>query len=119
MLQYALVFIGGGLGSVCRFVVAQIMKSYQLDFPLATLVANAMACVLLGLMLGIQLKSGVSLTQKMLIMTGFCGGFSTFSTFSGETLQLFQAGQILLGFLNILVSLCLCLICLYVGMKLV
>ena len=119
MLQYVLVFVGGGLGSMCRYGIAQLMATYKLDIPLATLVANALACILLGFMLGIQLKTGVTTTQKMLVMTGFCGGFSTFSTFTGETLHLFQSGQLLLGFMNIIMSLTVCLVCLYLGMKMV
>ena len=117
MVNYILVFIGGGLGSICRYGIAHGMSNYKLDFPLATLIANAFACIILGAMIGLQLKNGVSNTQKFVIMTGFCGGFSTFSTFSAETMQLFESGQIGLALTNVGLSLLICLICIYLGMK--
>jgi CrcB protein len=118
MLNYVWVFLGGGLGSICRYGIAHLLQKYQLTFPLATLLANALACVVLGYFLGRSLHDGVSGTERMLIMTGFCGGFSTFSTFSGETLYLFQTGDYGYAFLNILASLLVCLGCIYGGMKL-
>ena len=118
-MNYVLVFIGGGLGSICRFGIAQLLASQKLDFPYATLLANALACIVLGVLMGMQIKNGVTDMQKFVLMTGFCGGFSTFSTFTGETVQLFQTGQVGYAFFNILLSLLVCLICLYLGMKLV
>lgn len=117
-MSYFWVFIGGGLGSICRFGIAQLIKPWALIFPWATLVANLLSCLVLGFFMGIHLRDGVSDWTKWAIMTGFCGGFSTFSTFTNETLQLMQNGNLSYALINIGVSLLICLIGIYIGMKL-
>jgi len=117
-MQYLMVFIGGGLGSLCRFGIAKWIAPYQLIFPYATLFANILSCIVLGYLVQLNLNSGVPQNLKWLIMVGFCGGFSTFSTFSSETFQLFQNGQIGYAFLNIGGSVLVCLAAIYVGMML-
>lgn len=118
MYSYFLVFVGGGLGSICRFGIAQLLKPYAFVFPFATFLANALSCMVLGVLVGMSLKTEASSVQKLLLMTGFCGGFSTFSTFSNETLQLFQTGQTAYAFVNIIGNLLVCWLCIYAGMKL-
>lgn len=117
MSGYFLVFIGGGLGSVCRYGIAQLLSSYQLTFPLATLLANILSCFILGLMVGLSLKNAVVPEARVMIMAGFCGGFSTFSTFTSETFQLLQAGNYTYVFANVLGSLLICLLVIFFGMK--
>ena len=119
MTDYLLVFIGGGLGSIFRYGIAHLLASQNYTFPFATLLANIISCIILGALIGLHLKGGVSTTYKLLLMTGFCGGFSTFSTFSGETLLLLQAGDLAAAFLNIGGSVLVCLFCIYLGLKLV
>lgn len=108
-------FIGGGLGSLCRYGIATAMS--QFDFPYATLLANVLACVILGFMAGYCLKNDVSSSIRLLIMTGFCGGFSTFSTFTYETFSLLQQGKMIWVLTNIIGNLLLCLCAIYVGIK--
>ncbi len=86
------------------------------SFPWATLVVNAMACIILGYLSGVAGKSGLSDSVRYGLMTGFCGGFSTFSTFSAETFKLFET-QPLYAIMNILGSVLLCLFCIYLGLK--
>lgn len=117
-MQYLMVFIGGGLGSLCRFGIAKWMAPYQSIFPYATLVANILSCIILGYLVQLNLNNGVSQNMKWLLMVGFCGGFSTFSTFSSETFQLFQNGHIGYAFLNIGGSVMICLGAIYLGMML-
>ena len=104
-MNFILVFIGGGLGSICRFGISLFMKNQEYIFPMATLLANAISCIVLGALVGWTMKNGnTSDVQKYLLMTGFCGGFSTFSAFTNETFQLFQDGNLMYAFGNILLS---------------
>ena len=117
MTAYAWVFLGGGLGSICRFGIAHLMKQYDLIFPWATFAANALSCIMLGALIGISLRSGMSSEYKWLLMTGFCGGFSTFSTFANESFVLFESGMPAYAMLNILLSLVVCFFCIYLGIR--
>jgi len=116
-MQYLLVFVGGGMGSLLRYGIARGMASYEFTFPHATLVANILSCIVLGFFVAWSLKGGVSDELKLFFMVGFCGGFSTFSTFSNETFSLFQNQHHAYAFLNILGSIAVCLVAIYVGMK--
>jgi len=84
MLNFFWVFLGGGLGSICRYGISKLLSGNHFDFPLATLLANIISCIILGYLFGVTLKAGLTNQAKLLWMTGFCGGFSTFSTFSLE-----------------------------------
>ena len=119
MQSFLLVFIGGGLGSICRYGISCLFKGPAWDYPFATFIANALACILLGALVGISLKNEMNATTKLLLMTGFCGGFSTFSTFSLETFELIQAGNYWYAFMNIGLSVFICLICIFIGLKIV
>lgn len=116
--QILLVFLGGGLGSLCRWGIALVVQPWQLKFPWATLVANGLACFVLGIVLGFQLSGDLSTHKRLFIATGFCGGFSTFSTFTAETFQAFQSGQYMAALANVLGSLTVCFLCLFLGIKL-
>lgn len=117
MLNFIYVFIGGGLGSICRYSLARGMAHYKLNFPLATLAANVLACFVLGYLVSQKLDHHISPELQVLFMTGFCGGFSTFSTFTAETHLLFQEGLYGLGLLYIGASLLVCILSLYLGIR--
>ena len=118
MSAFLWVFLGGGLGSMCRYGIARLLSPYHLVFPYATLLANVLSCILLGYLMGLSLRQEVSATYKLLLMTGFCGGFSTFSPFSNETFSLLESGHYALGLLNIGGSVLLGLGCIYLGLRL-
>jgi len=111
------VFLGGGLGSLCRYGIAKALQPYHYTFPYATLLANILSCIVLGFFVAWSLREGRSENVKLFFMVGFCGGFSTFSTFSNETFQLLQNGHYAYGLANIAVSVLVCLVAIYVGIK--
>ena len=107
-----LIFLGGGLGSLARYSVTLGVKQFSDGtIPFATLISNVLACAVMGIALGIfNTKFDSSANLKAFVVIGFCGGFSTFSTFSAETVDIFRRGEFLLGAANIVASLGLCMI---------
>ncbi|MDR0566778.1 MAG: fluoride efflux transporter CrcB [Prevotellaceae bacterium] len=93
--EILLVGLGGGAGSILRYLAARVAaKAGWLAFPAATLAVNVLGCFLMGALAGASLRAGwMDAPQKSLLMAGFCGGFTTFSAFSLENVQLYQAGS--------------------------
>jgi CrcB protein len=84
-----LVALGGAFGSVLRFVI----QRYTPIFPMGTLLVNITGCFLIGLLWGMFHKSIQGDSLKLLLMTGFCGGFTTFSAFTLESIQLLEENK--------------------------
>ena len=115
MNNLLLVFLGGGLGSIARFGVSEFVRSnFKSLFPIATLCSNIISCVILALVVGFfSEKMGANSTLKILIVVGFCGGFSTFSTFSYETVELIRSENMMIAIANILISVTVCVALIY------
>jgi fluoride exporter len=116
-MNYLLVFFGGGFGSLVRYGMSLTISRLDINFPLATLLSNVLACFIIGALTAATTKGNLTDAQRLLLATGFCGGFSTFSTFSNETIQLAQNGQLFSAFGNILLSLVLCLAATFIGLR--
>ena len=120
MKDLLLVFLGGGLGSTVRFSLGKWVNAlHHHHFPWGTLVVNVVACLILGFVIGLaDHKQIISPTARLFWTVGFCGGFSTFSTFSIETLYLLQSGLTLSLVLYISLSLLLCVAATFGGLYL-
>ncbi len=105
-MSWLLVFLGGGLGSLARYGLSLWLGAPGQGFPLATFLANVLACLVLGLVWSGFAAKGLDWeSARLLMVVGFCGGFSTFSTFSLETLRLIQYGEWGMALLYVLGSL--------------
>ncbi len=111
-----LVGLGSGLGGMCRYLVSQLLVTTQNGFPWGTFTVNIVGSLLIGLLWGLSSRlPSLSPALTLLFMVGFCGGFTTFSTFSREGLSLLQMqnytlfllytlGSVVLGILAVMVG---------------
>ena len=113
------VFVGGGLGSMALYGFTRWIDQKASGIPWATFAANMLSCLILGILIGIQLNNDLGVQKRLLLMTGFCGGFSTFSTFSGEIYHMATQQQIGLAFFYVGASLLIGLLLVFIGIKII
>jgi len=111
------VALGGALGSVLRYLTSvAVAKFWSATFPMATFIANILGCFLVGLLIGILEKNDLANSNlKWFLITGFCGGYTTFSTFGFENYSLFQNNNSILAFAYIALSIIVGLLAVWLG----
>ena len=121
MKQIFLVALGSAIGGVGRYALQVfISKSYPVSFPFGTLTVNIIGCFCIGLFLSIAEKENIfSNDTRLFLTTGFCGGFTTFSTFALENVNLLRNNGFLYAILYILASVVLGILAVFAGMQLV
>lgn len=113
------IWIGGGLGSVLRFGVQWIANRFiPIPFPLGTFLVNVIGCFCIGFFYALSQEGSLSVSWRLFLITGLCGGFTTFSSFSYEGLKLLQDGHYFNFTAYTLLSVALGLIATWVGFTL-
>lgn len=116
MLNILAIFLGGGLGSISRYIVALLLKSYSVNFPIATLTVNIVGSFILGFVAALFWRDiHLNHTLRLAITVGFCGGLTTFSTFSWETFDLIKNGEFILALIYTVISLLVCILAVALG----
>lgn len=114
------VFLGGGVGSLIRYGLSLLFQKTSLaQYPIATLSSNVFASLLVGVFtaMAFKMKFMDQSAFTAFFIIGICGGFSTFSTFSKENVDLLGQGRYLMVFLNVFISVSLCILAVYLGKK--
>jgi fluoride exporter len=118
-LIYVWIMLGSALGGGARFFVAELVAAYFADaFPLGTLLINVSGSLVIGFFATLTGPDGrgiVGTEVRQFVMIGLCGGYTTFSSFSLQTLNLLRDGEMLRAGANILLSVLLCLIAVWLG----
>lgn len=117
MKTLLLIGSGGFLGSVLRYLISQyIQLRYLADFPYGTFVVNVAGCFIIGTLFGFSEKGVLSDEWRMFLATGICGGFTTFSAFSNETMVLMRDGQVFIALVYVAASISIGLAATFAGM---
>ena len=95
MKQLLIVFIGGGLGTIMRFLIGKLIPYSGKGFPWNTFCANLLGCLLIGLLTGYLMRNSSENQSSLILFStiGFCGGFTTFSSFANENLSFIRSGD--------------------------
>ena len=120
MMQILAIAAGGAVGSVLRYAVSTgVYSILGRNFPYGTLAVNVIGSFLMGLLFVLMVERlDMSAVWRMAILVGFLGAFTTFSTFSIETVNLLQGGDFMRAFLNVTLSVAFCLVATWVGFRL-
>ena len=118
---YLWVAIGSAIGGVLRYAIARAMEPVSGGFPWGTFVVNVAGCMVIGFFGTLTLAGGryaVAENWRVFVIVGFCGGFTTFSSFSLQTFELLRTGRWGLALGNLLISVVVCLIAVAAGHRL-
>ena len=117
MKSFLLVFLGGGIGSSCRFLISNILNyNFKSFHYLGTFSVNMIGCILIGIVMGfLQKENNFNQNYLLLFSSGFCGGFTTFSAFANENLNLIKSGNFSVFFLYVISSVIFGIAAAYLG----
>src|SRR5512132_1110423 len=114
---YLLIALGGAVGSLLRYLLGGVVQRMSASgFPIGTMFVNISGCFLIGILLRQFLNMQLSPELRALLIVGFCGGFTTFSTFSAETVGLIEGGEYTRAAGYVILSVTLCLVATLAGM---
>lgn len=120
MKQIILVFLGGGFGSALRFIIGKWLNNSENGIPYGTFAANIIGSLLIGIILGLAAKNEtLTQSQTLLLATGFCGGFTTFSTFAYENHVFLKSGDFMSFAIYTIASFVIGFLAVFLGMFLV
>lgn len=119
MLNAIAIFLAGGLGCVCRYLASILLKNYSMQVPLATFSVNIIGSLILGFTAALFWRqTHLHPTIRLAIVAGFCGGLTTFSSFSWETFEMLKNGEFLLALLYTTISILTCVLAVSLGVYL-
>ncbi|HJP60523.1 MAG TPA: fluoride efflux transporter CrcB [Gemmatimonadaceae bacterium] len=114
---YLLIALGGAAGSLLRYVLGGAIQARSASgFPIGTMLVNISGCFLIGILVRQFMNMQLSHDLRALLIVGFCGGYTTFSTFSADTLTLVEGGEYARASVYVFLSVVLCLLGTFAGM---
>lgn len=118
MIQFLIVGLGGAIGAMSRYGLGTI--AIKMDFPLTTFLINFVGAVIIGLFAGLTMsRDDISPNTALFVKVGICGGFTTFSGFSLEVMNMFEDNHAILAIVYAIVSVVTCVIGVWLGRKFV
>ncbi len=117
MYNILAIFVGGGLGAVLRYLVGvNLVKHFEVNLPLSTFLVNVLGSLIIGFLYFLFIeKTDISPVVKLALTVGFCGGLTTFSTFSLELFEMVGNQQFFQAFAYVILSVTICLIMTAIG----